>query len=85
MKNIKKITLLFCLMSTVTFANTEEGGIRFFESNNTTQKADDTDDTDDPNDLSADTDPAPIDDYLPLLVIGAGLVALRFRKQLLKN
>lgn len=79
MKNIKKITLLFCLMSTVTFANTEKGGIRFFESNNTTQKADD------PNDLSADPDPTPIDDYLPLLVIGAGLVALRFRKQLLKN
>lgn len=82
MKNIKKITLLFCLMSTVTFANTEKGGIRFFESNNTTQKADDTDD---PNDPSADPDPTPIDDYLPLLVIGAGLVALRFRKQLLKN
>jgi len=81
MKNIKKITLLFCLMSTVTFANTEKGGIRFFESNNTTQKADD------PNDppLDNDADPAPIDDYLPLLVIGAGLVALRFRKQLLKN
>lgn len=82
MKNIKKITLLFCLMSTVTFANTEKGGIRFFERNNTTQKADD------PNDLSPDQDPAdptPIDDYLPLLVIGAGLVALRFRKQLLKN
>ncbi len=69
-------------MSTVTFANTEKGGIRFFESNNTTQKADDTDD---PNDPSADPDPTPIDDYLPLLVIGAGLVALRFRKQLLKN
>ncbi|WP_312133751.1 hypothetical protein [Empedobacter sp.] len=82
MKNIKKITLLFCLMSTVTFANTEEGGIRFFESNNTTQKADDTDD---PNGPSPGPDPAPIDDYLPLLVIGAGLVALRFRKQLLKN
>ncbi|MFV0219855.1 hypothetical protein OBK23_09275 [Empedobacter falsenii] len=81
MKNIKKITLLFCLMSTVTFANTEEGGIRFFESNNTTQKADDP--TDPP--LDNDADPAPIDDYLPLLVIGAGLVALRFRKQLLKN
>ncbi|WP_291064048.1 MULTISPECIES: hypothetical protein [unclassified Empedobacter] len=85
MKNIKKITLLFCLMSTVTFANTEEGGIRFFESNNTTQKADDTDDTDDPTDPDPDQDPTPIDDYLPLLVIGAGLVALRFRKQLLKN
>ena len=69
-------------MSTVTFANTEKGGIRFFESNNTTQKADDTDD---PNNPSADPDPTPIDDYLPLLVIGAGLVALRFRKQLLKN
>lgn len=68
-------------MSTVTFANTEEGGIRFFESNNTTQKADDP--TDPPADN--DPDPAPIDDYLPLLVIGAGLVALRFRKQLLKN
>lgn len=68
-------------MSTVTFANTEEGGIRFFESNNTTQKADD------PTDPSPDQDPdpTPIDDYLPLLVIGAGLVALRFRKQLLKN
>lgn len=79
MKNIKKITLLFCLMSTVTFANTEKGGIRFFESNNTTQKADD------PIDPSPDQDPTPIDDYLPLLVIGAGLVALRFRKQLLKN
>ena len=81
MKNIKKITLLFCLMSTVTFANTEKGGIRFFERNNTTQKADD------PTDLSPDQDPdpTPIDDYLPLLVIGAGLVALRFRKQLLKN
>ncbi len=72
-------------MSTVTFANTEEGGIRFFESNNTTQKADDTDDTDDPTDPDPDQDPTPIDDYLPLLVIGAGLVALRFRKQLLKN
>ncbi|MFV0225506.1 hypothetical protein NZD85_13580 [Empedobacter stercoris] len=82
MKNIKKITLLFCLMSTVTFANTEKGGIRFFERNNTTQKADDTDD---PNYPTADQDPTPIDDYLPLLVIGAGLVALRFRKQLLKN
>lgn len=66
-------------MSTVTFANTEKGGIRFFESNNTTQKADD------PTDPSPGPDPAPIDDYLPLLVIGAGLVALRFRKQLLKN
>ncbi|MFV0198787.1 hypothetical protein OBK01_11325 [Empedobacter falsenii] len=83
MKNIKKITLLFCLMSTVTFANTEKGGIRFFESNNTTQKADDTDD---PGGFVTDEDPAaPIDDYLPLLVIGAGIVALRFRKQLLKN
>lgn len=68
-------------MSTVTFANTEKGGIRFFERNNTTQKADD------PNDPSPDQDPdtTPIDDYLPLLVIGAGLVALRFRKQLLNN
>ncbi|WP_291098743.1 MULTISPECIES: hypothetical protein [unclassified Empedobacter] len=84
MKNIKKITLLFCLMSTVTFANTEEGGIRFFESNNTTQKADDTDDPNGPP-ADNDPDPAPIDDYFPLLVIGAGLVALRFRKQLLKN
>ncbi len=72
-------------MSTVTFANTEEGGIRFFESNNTTQEADDTDDPNGP-DPSEDPEPnAPIDDYLPLLVIGAGLVALRFRKQLLKN
>ncbi|WP_291073278.1 hypothetical protein [Empedobacter sp. UBA5987] len=82
MKNIKKITLLFCLMSTVTFANTEEGGIRFFESNNTSQKAEapsDPDPSEDP------TGTAPIDDYLPLLVIGAGIVALRFRKQLLKN
>ncbi|WP_152606124.1 hypothetical protein [Empedobacter falsenii] len=79
MKNIKKITLLFCLMSTVTFANTEKGGIRFFESNNTTQKADD------PTDPSPGPDPTPINDYFPLLVIGAGLVALRYRKQLLKN
>lgn len=82
MKNIKKITLLFGLMSTVTFANTEEGGIRFFESNNTTQKADNTDD---PNGPSTDPDPTPINDYFPLLVIGAGLIALRYRKQLLKN
>lgn len=71
-------------MSTVTFANTEEGGIRFFESNNTTQEADDTDDPNGP-DLSDDPTPTPINDYFPLLVIGAGLVALRYRKHLLKN
>ncbi|MFV0182467.1 hypothetical protein OBK15_09885 [Empedobacter falsenii] len=85
MKNIKKITLLFCLMSTVTFANTEKGGIRFFESNNTTQKADDPTDPSPDQDPDQDPDPTPIDDYLPLLVIGAGIVALRFRKQLLNK
>ncbi|WP_413533899.1 hypothetical protein [Empedobacter brevis] len=79
MKNIKKITFLFCLMSTMTFANSQEGGISFFESRTT--------DSDGPNGPSPDPDPdpAPINDYLPLLVIGAGLVALRYRKQLLKN
>ncbi|HJD87326.1 MAG TPA: hypothetical protein K8W08_07735 [Empedobacter falsenii] len=80
MKNIKKITLLFCLMSTVTFANTEKGGIRFFE-NKSSETANAG-----PSDLDPGADPAaPINDYLPLLLIGAGLVALRFRKQLLNK
>lgn len=80
MKNIKKITLLFCLVSTITFAKSEEGGVRFFE-NKSSQTA-----NADPGDPDPGADPAaPINDYLPLLVIGAGLVALRYRKQLLKN
>ncbi|MFV0230929.1 hypothetical protein OBJ94_11030 [Empedobacter falsenii] len=37
------------------------------------------------SDVEDPIDTTPIDDYLPLLVIGAGLIALRFRKQLLKK
>lgn len=81
MKNIKYLTFLFCLMSTMTFANNQDNGFNFFEENSS-QKAEapsDPDPSEDP------TGTSPIDDYLPLLVIGAGLIALRYRKQLLKK
>ena len=80
MKKIKKLTFLFCLMSTMTFANDGERDFQFFSGSSSESKAAD------PDVFGTDDDPAaPIDDYLPLLVIGAGIVALRFRKQLLKK
>lgn len=80
MKNIKKIALLFCLISTITFAKSDEDGVHFFE-NKSSETANAG-----PSDPDPGADPAaPINDYLPLLLIGAGLVALRYRNQLLKN
>ncbi|GEM53686.1 hypothetical protein [Empedobacter brevis] len=85
MKNIKQIILVVGALLCTIGVSAQKNKISFFESNNenTTSAVDPGTggggaDTEDP-------DPTPIDDYLPLLVIGAGLVALRFRKQLLKK
>ena len=80
MKNLKYFTLLFCLISMVTFAKNDDNKVSFFESKANEAKAT-TAET--PTDPDGGPD-APIDDYLPLLVIGAGLIALRFRKQIVK-
>ena len=83
MKNIKQILLVAAALLYTVNVSAEEKEITFFETNNQSTNAvgpgPGGGGTDDPDPAS------PIDDYLPLLVIGAGLVALRFRKQLLKN
>ena len=83
MKNIKQVLLVTVALLCTVNASAEEKEITFFETNNKSTNAvgpgTGGGGTDDPDPAS------PIDDYLPLLVIGAGLVALRFRKQLLKN
>lgn len=84
MKNIKQIILAAGALLCTIGLSAQENKISFFESNNQNESSAGPGtggggtDTEDP-------DPTPIDDYLPLLVIGAGLVALRFRKQLLKK
>lgn len=85
MKNIKQILLVVAALLCTLNASAQENEITFFETSNA--NADGGPGTSGGG--ADDSDPAPgttpIDDYLPLLVIGAGLVALRFRKQLLKN
>ncbi len=84
MKNIKQIILVAGALLCTIGASAQENEISFFESNNQNESSAGPatggggTDTEDP-------DTTPIDDYLPLLVIGAGLVALHFRKQLLKK
>ncbi|WP_334124641.1 hypothetical protein [Empedobacter brevis] len=83
MKNIKQIILVAGALLCTIGASAQENKISFFESNNQNESSaarPGVGGTD-----VSDPDPLPIDDYLPLLVIGAGLVALRFRKQLLKK
>lgn len=82
MKNIKNILLIAGALLCTINTSAQEEETSFFGSQslagpNTGGGTDDADP--DPNPA------APINDYLPLLVIGAGLVALRYRKQLLKN
>ncbi len=84
MKNLKYFTLLFCLISMVTFAKNDDNKVSFFESKANEAKATTAESPTDPEGGSGGDDASPIDDYLPLLVIGAGLIALRFRKQIVK-
>ena len=84
MKNIKQVVLVVGAVLCTLNASAQENEITFFEtSNQNTSSAGPG--TGGGGTGDEDPAPAPIDDYLPLLVIGAGLVALRFRKQLLKN
>lgn len=86
MKNIKQILLIVGVLFYTTAASAQDNEISFFNSgsqneNSKARPGDSGGGTNEP-----DPEPnAPIDDYLPLLVVGAGLVALRYRKQLLKN
>ncbi|MDM1139212.1 MULTISPECIES: hypothetical protein [Empedobacter] len=84
MKNIKQIILVAGVLHCSIGLSAQENKISFFESTNQNESSARPGTGGGGTDVE-DADPAPIDDYLPLLVIGAGLVALRFRKQLLKN
>ena len=85
MKNIKQILLVAAALLYTVNVSAEEKEVTFFETKNQSTNAVGPG-TGGGGTEGSDPDPAaPIDDYLPLLVIGAGLVALRFRKQLLKN
>ncbi|TGN22945.1 hypothetical protein [Empedobacter tilapiae] len=81
MKNIKQILLIAGALFCTATVSAQKDKTSFFNSKSSALPGHDGGGTNEP-----DPEPnAPIDDYLPLLVVGAGLVALRFRKQLLKK
>lgn len=85
MKNIKQILLIAGVLLYTTAASAQDNEISFFNSGSQNENSKAAGPgfggTNEPDPETT----APIDDYLPLLVVGAGLVALRFRKQLLKK
>ncbi|MGV0925021.1 hypothetical protein [Empedobacter tilapiae] len=86
MKNIKQILLIAGALFYTATVSAQENETSFFNSGsqNENSKAGPGDSGGGTNEPDPEPN-APIDDYLPLLVLGAGLVALSFRKQLLKK